>query len=125
MIPLLAFYPSFIQLGASMKELLDTCTYLGTEALVEVHTVAELEKALDLGATNIVATNWDRIENTLYPDQAKGLKYMIPDLIVSIAAGDGKAHNIRASLPFGRFLPSIYILYLSSFFFLTPQQQAG
>ena len=60
---------------------------MGIEALVEVHTVAELEKALELGATNIVATNWDRVENTLYPDQAKGLKYLIPDLIVAIGAG--------------------------------------
>jgi indole-3-glycerol phosphate synthase len=74
-------------MGASLNELLDACTCLGTEALVEVHTVAELEKALELGATNIVATNWDRIENALYPDQAKGLKGLIPDLIVAIGAG--------------------------------------
>lgn len=75
------------QMGASLNELLDACTCLGTEALVEVHTVAELEKALELGATNIVATNWDRIENVLYPNQAKGLKGLIPDLIVAIGAG--------------------------------------
>ena len=75
------------QLGASLKELLDVCTCLGTEALVEVHTVAELDKALELGATNVVATNWDRIENALYSDQAKGLKPLIPDLIVAVAAG--------------------------------------
>lgn len=67
--------------------MLDACSLLGTEALVEVHTVAELEKALELGATNIVATNWDRVENQLYPEQAKGLKFIIPDLIVAIAAG--------------------------------------
>jgi indole-3-glycerol phosphate synthase len=75
-------------MGASLSGLLDACTCLGLEALVEVHTVAELEKALELGATNIVATNWDRIENALYKDQAKGLKGMIPDLIVAICAGD-------------------------------------
>ena len=75
------------QLGASLQEMLDACSLLGTEALVEVHTVAELEKALELGATNIVATNWDRVENQLYPEQAKGLKFIIPDLIVAIAAG--------------------------------------
>lgn len=48
---------------------------------------AFLWQALDLGATNILATNWDRIENELYPGQARSLKYLIPDLIVAIAAG--------------------------------------
>jgi len=67
--------------------MLDACSLLGTEALVEVHTVNELEKALEVGATNIVATNWDRVENQLYPEQAKGLKFTIPDLIVAVAAG--------------------------------------
>lgn len=75
------------QLGASLQEMLDVCSLLGTEALVEVHTPAELEKALEVGATNIVATNWDRVENQLYPEQAKGLKFAIPDLIVAVAAG--------------------------------------
>lgn len=74
-------------LGASLGELLDACTCLGCEALVEVHTPNELEAALVLGATNIVATSWDRVENRLYDDQAKGLRHLIPDLIVAIAAG--------------------------------------
>jgi hypothetical protein len=52
-----------------------------------VHTVAELEAALVLGATNILATGWDRVENHLYPDQPKAIKHMIPDLIVAVAAG--------------------------------------
>lgn len=81
--------PVWWQLGGSMVELLDACTMLGLECVVEVHTVAELEKALELGATNILATNWDRIENELYADQARALRHMIPDLIVSIAAGTG------------------------------------
>jgi hypothetical protein len=55
---------------------------------VEVHTPNELEAALVLGATNIVATSWDRVENRLYDDQAKGLRHLIPDLIVAIAAGE-------------------------------------
>lgn len=79
--------------------MLDACSLLGTEALVEVHTVAELEKALELGATNIVATNWDRVENQLYPEQAKGLKSLIPDLIVAVAAGKGlRARTVVALL---------------------------
>ena len=58
--------------------------------------MAELEKALELGATNILATSWDRIENTLYPEQNKALKHMIPDLIVSIAAGETPRGPSRA-----------------------------
>lgn len=84
------------QLGGSMVELLDACTMLGLECVVEVHTVAELEKALELGATNILATNWDRIENELYADQARALRHMIPDLIVSIAAGTFNMTKIRS-----------------------------
>jgi len=49
--------------------LLDACTIMGTEALVEVHTPSELEYALSVKATNFLVNNWDRMSGILYPEQ--------------------------------------------------------
>ncbi|CAN0490624.1 unnamed protein product, partial [Laminaria digitata] len=58
---------------------MDTATIMGTEAIVEVHTPAECEKALEHGASVIMVNNWDRITGKLYPKQALALRNMIPD----------------------------------------------
>ena len=55
--------------GADLEMLLDACTIMGTEALVEVHTPSELEYALSVKATNFLVNNWDRMSGILYPDQ--------------------------------------------------------
>jgi len=74
-------------LGARLEELLDFCTTLGIEAVVEVHTPAEAEFAVAIGATIISVNNWDRTTNELHLKQAIGLRSLIPENIVTIATG--------------------------------------
>jgi hypothetical protein len=74
--------------GADLEVLLDSCTIMGTEAIVEVHTPNELEFALAKGATIFMANMWDRATGRIYKDQAKGLASMMPMNSVAIACGD-------------------------------------
>ncbi|CAN0031417.1 unnamed protein product [Discosporangium mesarthrocarpum] len=74
-------------LGPALKDMMDMATTMGTETIVEVHTPAECQKALEYGATVIMMNNWDRITGKLYPKQTMGLRYMVPDEILTIAAG--------------------------------------
>ncbi len=55
--------------GADLTCLLDACTIMGTEALVEVHTPNELKFALSCGATAFVVNMRDRFTGELYPEQ--------------------------------------------------------
>jgi indole-3-glycerol phosphate synthase len=57
--------------GGDLEVLLDACTIMGTEALVEVHTPEELEFALNKGATIFLVNMWDRISGKLFRDQVK------------------------------------------------------
>jgi len=57
--------------GAKLEELLDACTIMGTEALVEVHTPSELEYALNCHATTFLVNMWDRFTGKLYPNQVR------------------------------------------------------
>lgn len=62
--------------GANLEELLDACTVMGTEALVEVHTPSELEYALGCCATTFLVNMWDRFTGKLYPNQV-AIKYAL------------------------------------------------
>jgi len=73
--------------SAKLGDLLDASTSMGIEAIVEVHTPQECENALELGASIIMVNNWDRLEGQWYPHQADSVRRMIPDNIVTIAAG--------------------------------------
>ena len=55
--------------GGDLEILLDSCTIMGTEAIVEVHTPNELEYALSRGATIFLINMWDRMTGKLFPDQ--------------------------------------------------------
>ena len=55
--------------GGDLEVLLDACTIMGTEALVEVHTPNELEFALSKGATIFLVNMWDRMTGKLFSDQ--------------------------------------------------------
>ena len=55
--------------GATLEELLDACTIMGTEALVEVHTPNELKYALECKATTFLVNMWNRFTGKLYPNQ--------------------------------------------------------
>ncbi len=59
--------------GADLAVLLDSCTIMGCEAVVEVHTPHELDFALSLGATLFVVNMWDRTTGVLHPEQVTNL----------------------------------------------------
>lgn len=87
--------------GGDLEVLLDACTIMGTEAIVEVHTPNELEFALSRGATMFLVNMWDRATGQLFPDQAKGLANMMPMNAVSIAAGN--IHTVEQALELGYY----------------------
>lgn len=74
--------------GGDLEILLDACTIMGTEAIVEVHTPNELEYALSKGATIFLVNMWDRTTGKLHPNQAKGMASLMPMNAVAIAAGN-------------------------------------
>eukprot|EP01038_Epipyxis_sp_PR26KG_P005793 gene5793-7991_t len=74
--------------GADLEVLLDACTIMGTEAIVEVHTPRELEFALSKGATIFLVNMWDRMAGRLFSDQAKGLSKMLPMNSIAVACGN-------------------------------------
>jgi len=62
-------------IGADLEVLLDSCTIMGIEAVVEVHTQNELDHAISKGATIFLVNMWDRITGRLYPDQVSNSNY--------------------------------------------------
>jgi indole-3-glycerol phosphate synthase len=86
--------------GADLEPLLDACTIMGTEAIVEVHSPEELDYALSKGATIFLVNMWDRMTGVLHKEQAKGLASMMPMNAVSIAAGDIGSLEEAAELAF-------------------------
>ena len=74
-------------LGPRLEELLDACTVMGTEAVVEVHTPNECEHALELGAMALCLNNWDRVEGLWRANQAEAVHRLIPGNVVTVAAG--------------------------------------
>lgn len=72
-------------LGGRLEELMDTATLCGIEAVVEVHTPRETKFALSCGATVLFVNNRDRLTGELFPDQALGLRELIPPNIVTAA----------------------------------------
>ena len=89
--------------GKDLEPLLDACTIMGTEAVVEVHTPQELEYALSVGATIFLVNMWDRLTGKLHKDQAKGLASMMPMNALTIAAGSIGTVEEAAELAFYGF----------------------
>lgn len=73
--------------GGDLQFLLDACTLMGTEALIEVHTPEELKYALSLGGVNFILNRWDRLTGVLYPEQARLMAAMFPMNTVNLVAG--------------------------------------
>eukprot|EP00752_Nemacystus_decipiens_P017202 g15411.t1 len=73
-------------LGPAPCDFEDTATVMGTECIV-VHTPAEVEKALDYGASVIMVNNWDRVPGSCTPSRPMALRNMIPDQVLTIASG--------------------------------------
>lgn len=78
-------------LGPALENFLNLCSVVGIEAIVECHTKNEVEAALDCLAQNILVTNYDRISQKYYPNQATDLSGLFPGSggpIISLAGGD-------------------------------------
>lgn len=78
-------------LGPALANFLDLATTIGLETIVECHTKNEVQAALDALAQNILVSNYDRIQQRYYPDQAYKLAGMFPGSggpIVCLAGGD-------------------------------------
>jgi indole-3-glycerol phosphate synthase len=77
-------------LGPALSNFLDLATTIGLETIVECHTKNEVQVALDSLAQNILVSNYDRLQQRYYPDQAYKLAGMFPGSggpIICIAGG--------------------------------------
>jgi indole-3-glycerol phosphate synthase len=77
-------------LGPALSNFLDLATTIGLETIVECHTRNEVQAALDSLAQNIMVSNYDRLQQRYYPDQAYKLAGMFPGSggpIICIAGG--------------------------------------
>lgn len=70
-----------------LPALLDTCTLLGMEALVEVHTPDELTVAAECGAGLLLVNERDRATGELVPGQAAGMAPQLPPDVTCLACG--------------------------------------
>ena len=77
-------------LGPALTNFLDLATTIGLETIVECHTRNEVQAALDALAQNIMVSNYDRLQQRYYPDQAYKLAGIFPGgggPIICIAGG--------------------------------------
>jgi len=77
-------------LGPALSNFLDLATTIGLETIVECHTRNEVQASLDALAQNIMVSNYDRLQQRYYPDQAYKLAGMFPGSggpIICIAGG--------------------------------------
>ncbi|KAL3941468.1 MAG: hypothetical protein SGBAC_004178 [Bacillariaceae sp.] len=78
-------------LGPALENFLDLATTIGLETIVECHTRNEVQRALDALAPNIMVSNYDRVAQRYFDDQAVKLAGMFPGSggpIISIAGGN-------------------------------------
>jgi indole-3-glycerol phosphate synthase len=77
-------------LGPTLDNFLDLATSIGLETIVECHTNNEVERALAALAPNIMVSNYDRVRQDYYPQQAIRLAGLFPGSggpIICIAGG--------------------------------------
>lgn len=77
-------------LGPALANFLNLATTMGLETIVECHTKNEVQQALDVLAQNIMITNYDRVRQEYFPQQAIQLAGMLPGSggpIISLAGG--------------------------------------
>lgn len=77
-------------LGPALDNFLNLATIIGLEVIVECHTRNEVQRALDALACNIMVSNYDRVAQKYYPQQAIQLAGMFPGSggpIISLACG--------------------------------------
>lgn len=77
-------------LGPALDNFLNLATAMGLETIVECHTRNEVQRALDALAPNILVSNYDRVSQQYYPQQAIKLAGMFPGSggpIICLAGG--------------------------------------
>jgi len=77
-------------LGPALQNFMNLATIIGLEVIVECHTKDEVDKALELVAQNILISNYDRVGQQYYPDQAVKLAGLFPGSggpIISLCGG--------------------------------------
>ena len=86
---------------ALLCELLDLGRELGMEALVEVHTAGELERAISAGARIVGVNNRDLKTLTVRPETSLELIELIPDHCIAVSESGLRTHDdllrLRAS----------------------------
>lgn len=78
-------------LGPALDNFLNLATTIGLETIVECHTLNEINRALDAMAQNIMVTNYDRVNQRYYHDQAIKLAGAFPGSggpVITLAGGD-------------------------------------
>eukprot|EP00977_Amphora_coffeiformis_P012720 scaffold3224_cov158-Amphora_coffeaeformis.AAC.9 len=92
-------------LGPALETFLNLATTIGLETIVECHTKAELEQALEILAPTILVNNYDRIRQELHPEQAIRLAGLFPGSggpIISLATGGiGDTETMKRHLNVG------------------------
>jgi len=92
-------------LGPALSNFLDLATSIGLETIVECHTRNEVQAALEALAQNILVSNYDRVQQRYYPDQAYKLAGMFPGSggpIICLAGGGLETkEEMRALLAVG------------------------
>ncbi|MCK9377862.1 MAG: indole-3-glycerol phosphate synthase TrpC [Syntrophobacterales bacterium] len=78
--------------GGQVKALLQLTRSLGLEALVEVHTAAEMEIALSAGARVIGINSRNLHTFEMFPDRALELAPLAPKQVTLVAASGLKSH---------------------------------
>lgn len=78
--------------GPELEQMLNSCTIMGVEALVEVHTPDEVLFAIESGATAILVNRRSRATGLVDRDLAIQLGALIPGHVLSLATGNFCAH---------------------------------
>jgi indole-3-glycerol phosphate synthase len=77
-------------LGPALDNFLNLATAMGLETIVECHTRNEVQRAIDALAPNILVSNYDRVQQRYFPQQAIKLAGMFPGSggpIICLAGG--------------------------------------
>merc|ERR1712039_334945 len=79
-----------------LNDLLDTCTILGIEALVEVHTPEELNIAAECGAGVFLVNQRNRATGEIITGRAvEMMRYMPPDAQCLVCGGIPRLDQVR------------------------------
>jgi indole-3-glycerol phosphate synthase len=92
-------------LGPTLENFLDLATLIGLETIVECHTRNEVQRALDALAPNIMVSNYDRVRQEYFPQQATQLAGLFPGsggpIICLVGGGIDDTETMKRHLAVG------------------------